>query len=76
MRTQNAYENVIVHDVFDFARRECGTIASQLVSVTYHAANMAFVIPSEVEGFRSVTARLLRGIPRLRFAPLGMTQLI
>jgi hypothetical protein len=34
------------------------------------------VIPSEVEGFRSVTVRLLRGIPRLRFAPLGMTQLI
>ena len=35
-----------------------------------------FVIPSEVEGFRSVTVRLLRGIPRLRFAPLGMRQLI
>ena len=24
MRTHNAYENVIVHDVLDFARRECG----------------------------------------------------
>src|SRR5437762_9821370 len=24
MRTHNAYENVIVHDVFDLARRECG----------------------------------------------------
>ena len=30
----------------------------------------------EVEGFRSVTVRLLRGIPRLRFAPLGMTELL
>jgi len=35
-----------------------------------------FVIPSEVEGSRSVRVRLLRGIPRLRFARLGMTQLI
>jgi len=33
-------------------------------------------LPSEVEGLRTVTVRLLRGIPRLRFAPLGMTRLI
>ena len=31
------------------------------------------VIPSEVEGSRCKTIGLHRGIPRLRFAPLGMT---
>ena len=35
-----------------------------------------FVTPSEVKSSSSVVVRLLRGIPRLRFAPLGMTQLI
>ncbi|HYY13249.1 MAG TPA: hypothetical protein VE758_02330, partial [Chthoniobacterales bacterium] len=45
MRTHNAYENVIVRDVFDFARREC---SMHRVAVTgaslgaYHAANIAF----------------------------------
>src|SRR4029078_11208122 len=34
---------------------------------------MRFVIPSEVEGSRGITARLFRGIPRVRFASLGMT---
>ena len=33
----------------------------------------ATVIPSEVEGSRCKTVGLRRGIPRLRFAPLGMT---
>jgi hypothetical protein len=32
------------------------------------------VIPSEVEGSHGVTCGLLQGIPRLRFAPLGMTE--
>jgi hypothetical protein len=32
-----------------------------------------FVIPSEAEGPRGITHRLLHGISRLRFAPLGMT---
>ena len=31
---------------------------------------------SERIKFRSVTVWLLRGIPRLRFAPLGMTELL
>jgi len=31
-----------------------------------------FVIPSEVEGSRGITQRLLHGSSRLRFAPLGM----
>jgi hypothetical protein len=32
------------------------------------------VNPSEVEGSRDISLRLLRGFPRLRFAPLGMTE--
>jgi hypothetical protein len=32
------------------------------------------VIPSEVEGSRSIASRFRHGIPRLRFAPLGMTK--
>jgi len=37
-------------------------------------ASRVSVIPSEVEGSRSITNRLLSGIPRLRFAPRGMTE--
>ena len=33
------------------------------------------VIPSEVEGSRGITFRFRRGIPRLRFASLGMTSI-
>jgi hypothetical protein len=32
--------------------------------------------PERSRGARSTTIRLLRGIPRLRFAPLGMTEQI
>src|SRR4029077_2353284 len=32
------------------------------------------VIPSEVEGSRSIASSFRHGIPRLRFAPLGMTK--
>jgi esterase/lipase superfamily enzyme len=49
MRTHNAYENVIVHDVFDFARRECVAIASQFaepVSALITRPTLPFVIPT------------------------------
>ena len=50
MRTHNAYENVIVHDVFDFPRRECGLpIESQFaepVSVLITRPTLPFVIPT------------------------------
>jgi esterase/lipase superfamily enzyme len=47
MRTHNGYENVIVRDVFDLARRECGR---QRVAVcgAYHAANIAFRHPDAI----------------------------
>jgi len=64
MRTHNAYENVIVHDVFDFARRECGCHRVAVCGASlgaYHATNIAFRHPE---------------VPRLRFAPLGMTKLL
>ena len=51
MRTHNAYENVIVHDVFDFARRECNChrVAMSGASLgAYHAANIAFRHPDTV----------------------------
>ena len=51
MRTHNAYENVIVHDVFDFARREggCHRVAVCGASLgAYHAANIAFRHPDAV----------------------------
>jgi esterase/lipase superfamily enzyme len=51
MRTHNAYENVIVHDVFDFARRECGCHRVAVCGASlgaYHAANIAFRHPDAV----------------------------
>jgi esterase/lipase superfamily enzyme len=51
MRTHNAYENVIVCDVFDFARRErgCHRVAVFGASLgAYHAANIAFRHPDAV----------------------------
>ena len=54
MRTHNAYERVIVHDVFDLARREC---SCQRVAVcgaslgAYHAGNIAFRHPDLVSHF-------------------------
>ena len=58
MRTHNAYENVIVRDVFDFARREC---SAQRVAVSgaslgaYHAANIAFRHPDLVGALISLS---------------------
>jgi esterase/lipase superfamily enzyme len=58
MRTHNAYENVIVRDVFDLARRECGR---QRVAVcgarlgAYHAGNIAFRYPDLVSHFISLS---------------------
>ena len=49
MRTHNAYENVIVRDVFDLARRECPPIASQFaarVSAHIMPPTLPFVIPT------------------------------
>jgi esterase/lipase superfamily enzyme len=51
MRTHNAYENVIVHDVFDFARRECDCHRVVVCGASlgaYHAANIAFRDPDAV----------------------------
>src|SRR5882724_10817582 len=58
MRTHNAYENVIVRDVFDLARREC---SCQRVAVcgaslgAYHAANIAFRHPDTVSHLISLS---------------------
>src|SRR5258705_11507917 len=58
MRTPNAYENVIVRDVFDLARREC---SCQRVAVcgaslgAYHAANIAFRHPDAVSHLISLS---------------------
>ncbi len=51
MRTHNGYENVIVRDVFDLARRECSChrVAVGGASLgAYHAANIAFRYPDWV----------------------------
>jgi len=50
-REFDAYENLIVHDVFDFARREygCHRVAFCGASLgAYHAANIAFRHPDAV----------------------------
>jgi esterase/lipase superfamily enzyme len=58
MRTHNAYENVIVRDVFDLARRECN---SQRVAVcgaslgAYHGANIAFRHPDTISHLISLS---------------------
>ena len=51
VRTQMGYENVIVQDVFDFARRECGRHHVAVGGASfgaYHAANIAFRNPGWV----------------------------
>src|SRR5512133_2086107 len=58
MRTDNAYENVIVHDVFDFARRECGCHRVAVCGASlgaYHAANIAFRHPDAVSHLISLS---------------------
>src|ERR1700751_5983489 len=58
MRTHNAYENVIVNDVFDLARRECHChrVAMSGASLgAYHAANIAFRHPDAVSALISLS---------------------
>jgi esterase/lipase superfamily enzyme len=58
MRTHNAYENVIVRDVFDLARRECLTHRVAVCGASlgaYHAANIAFRHPDTVSHLISLS---------------------
>src|SRR4029453_3669404 len=58
IRTQIAYENVIVHDVFDFARREASTHRVGVCGASlgaYHAANIAFRYPDAVSPLISLS---------------------
>jgi esterase/lipase superfamily enzyme len=58
IHTQIAYENVIVHDVFDFARREASTHRVGVCGASlgaYHAANIAFRYPDAVSHLISLS---------------------
>ena len=58
MRTHNAFENVIVRDVFDLARRECGRHGVAVCGASlgaYHAANIAFRHPDAVSHLISLS---------------------
>src|SRR5205807_9408747 len=58
MRTHLAYENVIVRDVFDLARRECSTNRAAVCGASlgaYHAANIAFKYPDAVSHLISLS---------------------
>jgi esterase/lipase superfamily enzyme len=58
MRTHNAYENVIVREVFEHARRECNShrVAVSGASLgAYHAGNIAFRHPDLVSHFISLS---------------------
>jgi esterase/lipase superfamily enzyme len=58
MRTHNAYENVIVRDVFDYARREGSSHRVALCGASlgaYHAANIAFRHPDAVSHLISLS---------------------
>ena len=58
MRTHNAYERVIVDDVFDFARRECSYHRVAICGASlgaYHAANIAFRFPDAVSHLISLS---------------------
>ena len=58
MRTHLAYENVIVRDVFDFARRECSTHRVAICGASlgaYHAANIAFKYPNAISQLISLS---------------------
>jgi esterase/lipase superfamily enzyme len=59
VRTHNAYENVIVHDVFDFARRECGCHRVTVGGASFggfHAVNVGFRHPEWVSHIISMSA--------------------
>ena len=56
--THMAFERVIVHDVFDLARRECGTHRVMVCGASlgaYHAANIAFRYPDAVSHLISLS---------------------
>ena len=58
MKTYNAYENVIVRDVFDLARRECHSYRVAVSGASlgaYHAANIAFRHPDLVSHLISLS---------------------
>ena len=58
MRTHNAYENVIVRDVFDLAGRECNCHRVAVCGASlgaYHAANIAFRHPDTVSHLISLS---------------------
>src|SRR5437667_11314056 len=58
MRTHNAYENVIVRDVFDLAHRECHCHRVAVCGASlgaYHAANIAFRHPDAVSHLISLS---------------------
>src|SRR5438046_9590441 len=58
MRTHNAYERVITHDVFDLARRECSVARVAVCGASlgaYHAANMPFRHPDAVSHLISLS---------------------
>src|SRR6202043_2084761 len=58
MRTHNAYENVIVGDVFDLARRECNCHRVAVCGASlgaYHGANIAFRHPDLVSHLISLS---------------------
>ena len=58
MRTHNAYENVIVRDVFELARRECSVHRVAVCGASlgaYHAANIAFRHPDAVDHLISLS---------------------
>jgi len=61
MKTHNAYERVIVNDVFDLARRECHChrVAVGGASLgAYHAANVAFRHPDLVSHLISLSGSI------------------
>src|SRR5207247_5325071 len=58
MRTHNAYENVIVRDVFDLARRECSTHRVTVCGASlgaYHGGKLAFRHPDLVSNVISLS---------------------
>lgn len=58
IRTHQAYENMIVHDVFDLARRQCSSHRVALAGASfgaYHAVNTAFRHPDAVSHLFSLS---------------------
>ena len=62
-KIDNAIERPPTANQIDFIRKICVNFPN----------NTQTVIPSEVEGSRDTALRSFHGIPRLRFASLGMT---